>query len=108
MSEQPESVELRDLASLTFGEFNESVGSTFVLSSGEHSVEVELVKATKLPHQREDQQREGFSLLFQLPSGLGVSQGTFRLSHKVIGVFDVYMTPMMPTDQGAQLEAIFN
>lgn len=51
--------------------------------------------------------RRSFSLLFRAAGGLRLAQGTYRLEHRVLGGFDIFLVPVGPYPEGARFEAVF-
>ncbi len=81
------------------------VGSTFdVERSQGDRVAVELVEATELPGRG-----ECFSLLFHGPTDSPLEQMTYRVTHRELGNFPLFLVPLGPNADGAQeLEAVVN
>lgn len=81
------------------------VGSTFDLERPDGDrVAVELVDATELPGRG-----ECFSLVFHGPTDVPLDQRTYRVTHRELGVFPLFLVPLGPNADGAQeLEAIVN
>jgi hypothetical protein len=81
------------------------VGSSFDVErpNGEH-VAVELVQANDLPGRG-----ECFSLVFRGPSDEPLDQRTYRMTHRELGNFPLFLVPLGPGAEGAQeLEAVVN
>jgi hypothetical protein len=81
------------------------VGSTFEVERREGDmVSVELVNATSLPGRG-----EAFSLLFRGSADEPLDQCTYRVEHRALGEFPLFLVPLGPTDDGAQeFEAVVN
>ncbi len=87
------------------GTYAPLVGSSFDIErpDGEH-VAVELVDATSLPGRG-----ECFSLLFRGPADASLDQRTYRVEHRSLGGFPLFLVPLGPGDDGAhQFEAVVN
>lgn len=81
------------------------VGSSFEVEcpSGDR-VAVELVDATSLPGRG-----ECFSLLFHGPADAPLDQRTYRVEHRALGNFPLFLVPLGPGVDGAhQFEAVVN
>ena len=81
------------------------VGSTFdVERPNGDRVAVELVDATELPGRG-----ECFSLVFHGPTDVPLDQRTYRMTHRELGDFPLFLVPLGPNADGAQeLEAVVN
>ena len=81
------------------------VGSTFdVERPNGDRVAVELVDATELPGRG-----ECFSLVFHGPTDIPLDQRTYRVTHRELGDFPLFLVPLGPNADGAQeLEAVVN
>jgi hypothetical protein len=81
------------------------VGSTFdVERPNGDRVAVELVDATELPGRG-----ECFSLVFHGPTDVPLDQRTYRVTHRELGGFPLFLVPLGPNADGAQeLEAVVN
>ena len=101
-------LEQQAIDSLSFELFNDLVSSTFVLNLGEQKIEMELVEASRLGNQRDNQPRAGFVIMFQLPREFQLAQGNYVVSHAKIGSFAIFLVPVMPSEWGPRLEAVFN
>jgi hypothetical protein len=81
------------------------VGSTFdVERPNGDRVAVELVGATELSGRG-----ECFSLVFHGPTDVPLDQRTYRMTHRELGDFPLFLVPLGPNADGAQeLEAVVN
>jgi hypothetical protein len=81
------------------------VGSTFeVERTVGDRVAVELVDAASLPGRG-----ECFSLLFRGPADVALDQCTYRVEHRALGDFPLFLVPLGPGDDGTQqFEAVVN
>jgi hypothetical protein len=88
-----------------YGTYVPLIGTTFdVERPGGDRVAVELVGATELPGRG-----ECFSLVFRGPSDAPLDQRTYRLEHRSLGDFPLFLVPLGPNADGAQeLEAVVN
>jgi hypothetical protein len=81
------------------------VGSMFDIERPDGDrVAVELVDATELPGRG-----DCFSLVFHGPTDVPLDQRTYRVTHRELGDFPLFLVPLGPNADGAQeLEAIVN
>lgn len=95
----------RDEVIYRHGTYVPLVGSSFDVERREGDiVSVELVDATALPGRG-----EAFSLLFRGSSDATLDQRTYRVEHRALGDFPLFLVPLGPTDDGAQeFEAVVN
>ncbi|MEL6107277.1 MAG: hypothetical protein AAFU85_14650 [Planctomycetota bacterium] len=88
--------------------FAKAVSSCFQIHLQESVVDVVLVEVTE----HENHARRGapapFSILFQLPQGQGIDQGSYLVSHGCMGSMTLFLTPVMPSLSGPRIEAVFN
>ena len=87
------------------GTYAPLVGSVFEVHRPDGgSVSVELVDATELPGRG-----ECFSLIFRGPASAPLDQRTYRVEHRALGDFPLFLVPLGPCDEGGQeLEAVVN
>jgi hypothetical protein len=52
-------------------------------------------------------QRSPFSIVFQSPSGRSLTQDTYRVEHKRLGKFALFLVPIGPGDRTVEFEAVF-
>ena len=81
------------------------VGSMFDVERPDGDpVAVELVGATALPGRG-----ECFSLVFRGPSDAPLDQRTYRIEHRALGDFPLFLVPLGPGDEGGlEFEAVVN
>jgi hypothetical protein len=51
--------------------------------------------------------RQQFSLMFRVPSGDQLSQGTWQLEHAEMGELALFLVPVQPDTEGPRYEAAF-
>jgi hypothetical protein len=51
---------------------------------------------------------ENFSVVFHGPSNQPLSQGTYKFEHRGLGVFPLFIVPMLGDGRNAHYEAVFN
>ena len=97
---------MREAALPARSAFAAAVGSTLRLSAGAGwTRQAELTGLNDAPPQPG---WERFALTFRV-AGPGVPpQGTYRLEHHALGVFDLFLVPVGHDARGARMEAVFN
>jgi hypothetical protein len=96
---------------LDFQQFSNTVGDEFSLMiEGQPALALVLHEVTALPSPPEDalaqfpnMRSRPFSLLFEMPAGFFVSQGTYSLRHQTLGEADFFLVPV---EAGAYLESV--
>jgi hypothetical protein len=81
------------------------VGTAFDIRRPDgEKVPVQLVDAKEFPGRG-----ECFSLLFRGPAGVALEQRTYRVEHRVLGDFPLFLVPLGAHEDGGQeLEAVVN
>jgi hypothetical protein len=97
-------------ALFSFDDVKPLVGERFLLRSGQQEVAVTLSEATSLGFNRapENGGRESFSLLFHAPTGTRAAQGTYEISHPLLGTHSLFVVPLGPDATGLRLQLVFN
>lgn len=98
------------LEDFTARTFSEHLGETFVAGrDASETVDMELVSVEESGGESATGGRP-FSVVFREPGGFSLSQGTHRMEHEVIGVFEIFLVPVGVSPDGAGLlyEAVFN
>ena len=100
------------LESFTIATFALRIGESFLIRiTDAQTIELTLSTARELtPHTIPTTDmitRIPFSLLFLGPSELGLSQGTYRLEHAQLGIFDLFIVPVGVQGDQMQYEAVF-
>lgn len=95
------------LETLTIESFQPHVGTSFWLYSGDHKVEMRLLRVAKvMESERARLKRNPFSLFFLAP--MIVPQGTHRLKHEAFGDgLDIFLVPVGQQPDGFLHEAVF-
>lgn len=89
--------------------FTEYLETPFRILSDDQWVEVRLAEANPCTGEHPPTaKRSPFSLVFQVPRGTKVEQGTFQVQHEGLGEFELFLVPVCPSDDGPMLEAVFN
>lgn len=96
-------------------DFEALAGQTFLVHmEGEKPLSVRLDHVKNLAKQHAGTRKlahpdqEWFSLAFAGPKGQVFPQGTYRLSHPRLGVFDLFLVPTMPAAHEERHIAIIN
>ena len=85
--------------------FADVVGTFFTLSTGEHTVDIELVEVGAL---KKRAFQESFSAVFLLPHPYKAEQGLYDLSHETLGTMQLLLVPIGMDKDRLKLEAVFN
>jgi hypothetical protein len=94
------------VAELRADHFRPLLQQTFTLElAPETRVTLRLVEVAE---GRAGGKRTPFSLLFQAPAGTPLQQGIFALSHDTLGRFELFMVPMLASEEGPRLEIGFS
>lgn len=96
------------LEGFTVGTFSERVGGVFIAHrDASEASEVELAAVSE---EGEGPGGRPFSLVFRGSDGIPLSQGTYRMEHERIGVFELFLVPIgiSPDGEGLLYEAVFN
>jgi hypothetical protein len=97
---------MRDLASLTAGDFEPLVDSAFQVNDARgRQVSLRLACVTRLPERHG--YRPPFSLHWIGPPTPILSQQIHHLTHPDIGDLDIFLTPIAADASGATYEAVF-
>jgi hypothetical protein len=102
---------VRDLASLTAGDFEPLVGEEFHLSGSGKGDQVAAIVVHLVEVLRQRQwpgHRQPFALHFSGPGAPVISQGVYRLSHPALGQLECFMGPVMSDTPGITYEAVFS
>jgi hypothetical protein len=51
--------------------------------------------------------RAPFSLIFRVPQGARLAQGTYVIEREGFGAIDIFLVPILPDRDGPRLQAIF-
>jgi hypothetical protein len=99
------------LESLTVNTFSPLVGEVFRLHlDPAPPLDLELIDASALgtPDPRQTSPRKPFAIVFRGPGGVYAPQRTYRLEHRTLGAFDLFLVPIGPDDRGMRYEAVFS
>ncbi len=93
------------LESFTVQTFSRHLGSTFrIHPDASSSLGFELISATRLG---EGSAGRPFSIVFRGPGDVLLPQRIYRMEHEEIGVFDLFLVPIGPDEEGLRYEAVF-
>ena len=99
-----------DSGNATVNDFTDLVGEKFRLQSEDGtSIHAKLIE-TNSPQTRRALRfrREHFSIVLDVPEGLELVQGQYRLSHAQIGSMALFMVPVDLPAKHRRLEAVFS
>jgi len=86
-------------------EFTEQIGTTFQILFAEDSpTDAELIEVTELKAQPP---KESFSVYFRTQGEVN-EQAIYRITHPVIGEFELFLVPVAHGDLGIRYEAVFS
>ena len=93
------------LENISVGTFSGHLGSSFrVYPDDSSTLDLELASATELG----ESSGRPFSVVFRGPRDAPLPQRIYRMEHAEIGVFDIFLVPIGPDEEGLLYEAIFN
>jgi hypothetical protein len=101
---------VRDLSTLTAGDFEPLVGTDFDVrdpATGETVVVLRLVEVLR-QRERPGQQRQPFVLHFLGPDAPVLNQVVHSLSHNEMGELECFMGPVVAGGPGITYEAVFS
>ncbi|MBI5074545.1 MAG: hypothetical protein HZB62_05180 [Nitrospirae bacterium] len=83
-----------------------SIHSLFRLATGDgRTMDMELVSVSGL---LETERQRAFSIIFQGPPDMPLSQGTYRMEHDGMEAIDLFIVPVGRSVKGLEYEAVFN
>jgi hypothetical protein len=94
-----------DLAALAIGDFSPHLDAVFDMQTADGVVPLKLAKVDPVG----DSGRAGgaFSLIFVAPKGTRLPQAIYPVKHPVLGVMEMFLVPIKPTQDGSGYQAIF-
>lgn len=93
-----------DLAELRPEHFEDLLGQGLPIADTEFVLTLKSVDRLKSPSPR----GQPFSLTLLAPANAHGGQGLYRLVHPTLGVLEIFLVPLAPTDGRPQFEAVFN
>ncbi|ADK16081.1 DUF6916 family protein [Clostridium ljungdahlii] len=76
-----------------------SVGDIFKVSDDEENFfEIVLVKVSEGKYKMSNAKRDPFTLIFKRKKDIFINQGTYKIEQEKVGIFHIFMTPMLPLD----------
>jgi hypothetical protein len=95
---------------LNLASFKSQVGTSFLINHEASKVKMTLVDVTNFASRKQkDAGREGFSLLFRGPKEIALTQDTYLIEHKQLGIFSFLVVPVGSNDTRApHYEAVIN
>ena len=93
----------------TVDDFSKLVGKRFRLRAEDGTTtQAKLIEASSPEPRRALRfRREHFSVVFDVPDGVELTQGRYRISHPQIGSMDLFMVPVDLPEKHNRLEAVF-
>ncbi len=90
----------------TYDEFLTTAETWFSVAAGDGThVDLFLLKISEVAA---NEFTASFSLIFRAPADFDPAQGVYSLTHKKLGVFDLFLVPMRRDADGVYFESIFN
>src|SRR5258708_13532637 len=94
---------------LTEKEFSQHLNTKLQLELDHQEVQLELVEVKGyLPLAHEQTGMERFSVFFDGPGNVRLSQRLYSLEHEQMGDFEIFLVPISGNEQGFRYEAVFN
>jgi hypothetical protein len=94
---------------LTPEAFEPHLGSRFIASDGQASIEMTLSSVVRQQVRGHGDRTEPFSLTFAAPAGTTWPQRTYTFEHADLGPTEIFVVPIGPDPTGDMLyEAVFN
>ena len=97
--------ETADLGALAIGDFSPHLDEVFDLQAADGVVPLKLVKVD--PVGNSGRAGGAFSLIFVAPKKTRLPQAIYPVKHPALGVMEIFLVPIRPTQDGAGYQAIF-
>lgn len=95
--------------SLTEKEFSQHVGTKFHVKADEREIVLELTEVKGYTSQEIEQGgMERFSVFFTGPGDPFLPQKVYRVEHKRMGEFELFLVPIAGDEKSYRYEAVFN
>ena len=94
-----------DLAALAIGDFSPHLDAVFDMQAAGGVVPLKLVKLD--PVGNSGRAGGAFSLIFVAPKGTRLPQAIYPVKHPVLGIMEIFLVPIRPTQDGNGYQAIF-
>jgi hypothetical protein len=94
-----------DLAKLRIDDFSSHLGEVFDLKDGESALPLKLAKVD--PAGNSGREGGAFSLIFVAAQGPFLAQRIYPIRHSALGVMEIFLVPIGPTQGGNGYQAIF-
>lgn len=76
---------------------------------GQQPINLELVEVKPYPIKTgEERGMSRFSLFFDGPKDVSLSQASYPIHHEAMGSFDIFLVPVSANEKGLSYEAVFN
>lgn len=98
------------LGTLTINDFADKIGNTFKIKfEGDVEVDLTLAKVEPGKYKTPSTTREPFSLLFNGPESMRLSQGAFPLENEALGTLPIFIVPVGENADGTiTYQAVFS
>ena len=94
-----------DLAALAIGDFSPHLEAVFDMQAAGGVVPLKLAKVD--PAGNSGRAGGAFSLIFVAPKGPFLPQAIYPVKHPALGVMEMFLVPIRPTEEGNGYQAIF-
>jgi hypothetical protein len=94
-----------DIAALRIDDFTPHLDVTFDMQAPGGAVPLKLAKVD--PAGNSGRAGGAFSLIFVAPKGTRLPQAIYPVKHPVLGVMEIFLVPIRPTEEGHGYQAIF-
>ena len=94
-----------DLAALRVDDFRPHLDAIFDVQVAGGVAPLKLVKAD--PAGNSGREGGAFSLIFVAPQGPWLPQGTYPVKHPALGMMEIFLVPIGPTQGGNGYQAVF-
>lgn len=76
---------------------------------GQQPIDLELVEVRPYPFKKDEEMgMSRFSLFFDGPKDVTLSQASYPIHHEAMGSFDIFLVPVNANEKGCSYEAVFN
>jgi hypothetical protein len=94
-----------DLAALAIGDFSPHLDAVFDLQTADGAVPLKLTNVD--PAGNSGRAGGAFSLIFVAPKGKPLPQAIYPVKHPALGLMEIFLVPIRPTQEGNRYQAVF-
>ncbi len=94
-----------DLAALAIGDFSPHLDAVFDLQAADGVVPLKLARVD--PAGNSGREGGAFSLIFVAPKTTRLPQAIYPVKHPALGVMEIFLVPIRPTQEGSNYQAVF-